>query len=292
MMYCLLCYAETQFHCNRCDGPYCSRICQTNDWPQHRFKCSRQQILVGNHQPKNQNEDVVLILSELSNPSTYSETSVTLDSLELSKSSDTSGTLKASDTSGTLKASDTSGTSKPSDPLRSSTHMLVDSDAKHEKPTSFCINSTATLALESLLPIPPLDLHVKSVAFNASINMKCNGKWLNSSESTSVIQAIECPLVNSELVRYCKSSVKRHSATLVPKIELLCCGYPGTKKSHPKPIAGREANLITAFNDLFGVRETLPKKPFNANTTTDPIFDEIVPVHTMCKTCFTEIQIG
>ena len=38
-------------------------------------------------------------------------------------------------------------------------------------------NSTSTAALEAILAIPPLDLFLKSVAFNASVNIRCNGWW-------------------------------------------------------------------------------------------------------------------
>lgn len=41
-------------------------------------------------------------------------------------------------------------------------------------------SSTATAALETLLALPPLDLFVKSVAFNASVNIRCNGWWSSS----------------------------------------------------------------------------------------------------------------
>lgn len=51
-------------------------------------------------------------------------------------------------------------------------------------------NSTATMALEALLSIPPLDLFVKSVAFNASVNVKCNGWW------SSVENVGHCSIVN------------------------------------------------------------------------------------------------
>lgn len=41
--------------------------------------------------------------------------------------------------------------------------------------------STATRAMEALLSLPPLDLFIKSTAFNAARNMQCNG-WWNTAE--------------------------------------------------------------------------------------------------------------
>lgn len=41
-------------------------------------------------------------------------------------------------------------------------------------------NTIATLALETLLDLPPLNLFIKSAAFNASVNIEIEGSWLPS----------------------------------------------------------------------------------------------------------------
>lgn len=38
-------------------------------------------------------------------------------------------------------------------------------------------NTVATLALETLLNLPPLDLYIKATAFNTSFNIQVNGCW-------------------------------------------------------------------------------------------------------------------
>lgn len=40
-------------------------------------------------------------------------------------------------------------------------------------------NTVATLALETLLDLPPLDLFIKSVAFNAYFNVEVSGRWVS-----------------------------------------------------------------------------------------------------------------
>lgn len=54
-------------------------------------------------------------------------------------------------------------------------------------------NSTATMALEALLSIPPLDLYIKSTAFNAALNMQFNGRWYQSSgkSHTTILNQIK-----------------------------------------------------------------------------------------------------
>lgn len=41
-------------------------------------------------------------------------------------------------------------------------------------------DTVATLALETLLDLPPLDLYIKSVAFNAYFNIQVEGLWTPS----------------------------------------------------------------------------------------------------------------
>lgn len=48
-------------------------------------------------------------------------------------------------------------------------------------------NSTALMALEALLALPPLDLYIKATAFNVYMNVKCNGWWNSLSESGHVV---------------------------------------------------------------------------------------------------------
>ena len=44
-------------------------------------------------------------------------------------------------------------------------------------------NTTATMALEALLFLPPLDLFIKTLAFKLACNVKYNGWWCARSES-------------------------------------------------------------------------------------------------------------
>lgn len=55
-------------------------------------------------------------------------------------------------------------------------------------------NTVSSLALEALLNIPPLDLHIKSIAFNAAFNLKINGCWSSSEEKghTSIAKLLKC----------------------------------------------------------------------------------------------------
>lgn len=54
-------------------------------------------------------------------------------------------------------------------------------------------SSTATASLEVLLALPPLDLFVKSVAYNASANIRYNGWWSSASNvgHSSIVSLIE-----------------------------------------------------------------------------------------------------
>ncbi|XP_037047894.1 uncharacterized protein LOC119082482, partial [Bradysia coprophila] len=54
-------------------------------------------------------------------------------------------------------------------------------------------SSTATMSLETLLFLPPLDLFVKSVAFNSSANVRNNGWWSSASDTghASIVNLID-----------------------------------------------------------------------------------------------------
>lgn len=63
----------------------------------------------------------------------------------------------------------------------------------------------ATAALEALLSIPPLDLFIKSTAYNASVDVRCNGWWSSVPmvRHSSVVDLIEndCLLMPSDQIR-------------------------------------------------------------------------------------------
>lgn len=40
-MSCLVCSKQSTKHCGRCDAPYCSKECQTQDWPRHKVGCAK-----------------------------------------------------------------------------------------------------------------------------------------------------------------------------------------------------------------------------------------------------------
>lgn len=56
-------------------------------------------------------------------------------------------------------------------------------------------NTTATMSLEALLFLPPLDLYIKSLAFKSASNIKCNGWWTANSD---LGHAVICRLINDE----------------------------------------------------------------------------------------------
>lgn len=59
-------------------------------------------------------------------------------------------------------------------------------------------NTTATMSLEALLFLPPLDLYIKTVAFKSASNIKANGWWTAKTESG---HAAICRLINDDTLK-------------------------------------------------------------------------------------------